>query len=169
MRALLALVPAALVGGYIIDNAVDHHEHKAPRHSEAVVVEAKVGSGISAVAAAPMVTVSSAQDANVTLDLEWAQQLTELINNELNGETLRISGSAEASVQASLAAALEVLQSELERVEFDDEAAAAQISVAGSLLASLAASLDGQLKIETDDGTYVLVTDADGVQVVEKR
>ena len=157
MRALLALVPAALVGGYIIDNAVERHEHKTRHHSEPIVVEARVASGISAVAPA------------VTLDLEWAQQLTEMISSELDDETLEISGSAQASVQASLAAALEVLQSELERVEFDHESAGTQISVAGPLLASLAASLEGQLKIETEDGAYVLVTGPDGVQIVEKR
>lgn len=159
MRALLVLVPAALVGGYIIDNAVERHEHKAPVDPEPIVVEAMVASGISAVAVAPTVTV----------DLEWAQQLTEMISSEVDDETLEISGSAEASVQASLAAALEVLQSKLERVEFDHEAAVTQISVAGSLLASLAASLEGQLEIETEDGTYVLVTGPDGVRVAEKR
>lgn len=159
MRALLALVPAALVGGYIIDNAVERHEHKARHHAEQLVVEARVASGISAAAVAPMVTIN----------LEWAQQLTEMISSELDDETLEISGSAQASVQASLAAALEVLQSELERVEFDHDAAVTQISVAGSLLASLAASLEGQLEIETEDGAYVLVTGPDGVQVVEKR
>ena len=159
MRALLALVPAALVGGYIIDNAVERHEHKARHHPEPLVVEARVASGISAKAGAPTVTV----------DVEWAQQLAEMISSELDDETLEISGSAHASVQASLAAALEVLQSELERVEFDHEAAGTQISVAGSLLASLAASLEGQLKIETEDGAYVLVTGPDGVKVVEKR
>ncbi len=159
MRALLALVPAALVGGYIIDNAVERHEHKARHHPEPIVVEARVASGISAAAVAP----------TVTIDVEWAQQLTEMISSELDDETLKISGSAQASVQASLAAALEVLQSELERVEFDHEAAVTQISVAGSLLASLAASLEGELKIETEDGSYVLVTGPDGVQVVEKR
>jgi len=159
MRALLALVPAALVGGYIIDNAVERQEHKARHHAEPLVVEARVASGISAVAVAPTVTV----------DIEWAQQLTEMISSELDDQTLEISGSAQASVQASLAAALEVLQSELERVEFDHEAAGTQISVAGSLLASLAASLEGQLKIETEDGGYVLVTGPGGVQVVEKR
>ncbi len=169
MRALLALVPAALVGGYIIDNAVERHEHKARHHPEPIVVEARVASGISAVGRAPTVTVHSAQNANVTLDLEWAQQLAEMITSELDDETLEISGSAQASVQASLVAALEVLQSELERVEFDHEAAGTQISVAGSLLASLAASLEGQLKIETEDGAYVLVTGPSGVQVVEKR
>ena len=54
-------------------------------------------------------------------------------------------------------------------MEFDHDAAVTQISVAGSLLASLAASLEGQLEIETEDGAYVLVTGPDGVQVVEKR
>ena len=126
---------------------------------EPIVVEARVASGISAAAMAP----------TVTIDVEWAQQLTEMISSELDDETLKISGSAQASVQASLAAALEVLQSELERVEFDHEAAVTQISVAGSLLASLAASLEGQLKIETEDGAYVLVTGPGGVQIVEKR
>jgi len=167
MRALLVLVPAALVGGYIIDSAVEHREHKTRHDSEPIVVEARAGTGISAV------TVSSAQDANVTIDLEWAQQLTEMINSELDDEKLEIGGSAQASVQASLVAALEVLQSELERVEYDHEAAATQISVAGSLLASLAASLEGKLEIETEDGTYVLVTGTGtgtgGVKVVEKR
>jgi len=177
MRALLVLVPAALVVGYIVDAVADRHsEH----HPEPLVVEVKAGTHAKAIATAEAasqahaVAIGATQDAAITVDLAWVEDLVQSLGQELQEleqletQTVAVSGSADASVQASLEAALEVLQAELERAEFDREAAATRISVAGSLLASIAASLEGQLEIQTDEGTYLMVTTPDGIRLIER-
>jgi hypothetical protein len=172
MRALLVLIPAALVVGYIVDAVADRHHEP---HPEALVVEVKAGSHAvataEAVSSAEAVGIGISQDVSLDLDLDWVEDLVQSLGHdleELDAQAIKISGSADASMKASLEAALEVLQAELERAEFDRDEAAARISVAGSVLASIAASLEGKLQIETDEGSFLLITTPDGIRLIER-
>jgi hypothetical protein len=103
----------------------------------------------SAVVVAPVLAEQAAQLASVTITLPELSQFDSEFFDEL-----RVSAAAKADLAANFSGFLQVLE------QFDEEMSQEEVmTMTGSVLAELAASLEGYVQIEAKDGNVVVVAD----------
>ena len=148
MRALIAILPIALVGTYVA--LADRSDPDHGRSREAIL-----GGNVPAVVksdARPAVTLAAlARDARVA---------------EARAERAQAHAEARATVELTLDGVLRMIARELETNGVSGEAAMADLAVSAAVLAELKANLDGLVQIQVQDSDHVVLTAADGAAAV---
>jgi hypothetical protein len=166
MRKLAIILPVAMVAVYVThevasDSGKEARAIPAPTVTAVEVPVAPVppvtpmvhvepvAVSTSAVVVAPVLAEQAAQLASVTITLPELSQFDSEFFDEL-----RVSAAAKADLAANFSGFLQVLE------QFDEEMSQEEVmTMTGSVLAELAASLEGYVKIETKDGNVVVVAD----------
>ncbi len=167
MRALFVLVPAALVGAYLAGSTRSQSDEPTARHAGPVVdadgptvVAATAPTGPQAVRLLPPRAAREAP----------SSRLSAVVADAHTHGTIHVRGGAKAALSISLDGLLEVLEHQLdERVGPQGEIRLEGVSISGSLLADLAAHVDGYLEVETEDGKRVLLTARDLAAAASQR
>jgi len=148
MRALIAILPIALVGTYVALADRPDPDHRPSR--EAILV-ADVPTVVTA-EARPAVTIAAlARDARVA---------------EARAERARAHAEARATVELTLEGLLRMIAQELEANGASGEAAMADITVSAAVLAELTASLEGMVEIQVQDSNHLVLVATDGAAAV---
>jgi hypothetical protein len=153
---MIALVPVAVVGGYLALAARDrdHTDHR--RHVIAVADAPSPAAVAHIAAAAPELAV-------VVHRHEAAATAAEA---RATAAEARVAAEASGSVTISLDGLLRIITRELERSATDSEEVVLQdLRISATILADLAAELEGLAEIRTTDSSVAIVGASDGARV----
>ena len=149
MRALIAIVPIALVGAYVA--LADRSDPDLRKLGEAI--------------RSPDATAVVVADVRPTVEIAAVSRQHARVA-EVRAERAQAHAEALASVELTLDGVLRMIARELEGNAVAGEVATADITVSAAVLAELAANLDGLVQIQVQDSDHVVLTAADGAAAV---
>ncbi len=164
MRKLAIILPIAMVGTYMAHEVASGGDNQS---QTVLVAEAPVAPvptvapvapvapvlpvvEVEPVVPTPVIAAAARQGAtaSVTINLpEFEEFGTELV------QELTVNAAAQAEIAASFTGILQALE------QIDEGLDEGAVALTGNVLAELAASLEGYIKIETKDGNVVIVAD----------
>ena len=148
MRALIAIVPIALVGTYV---ALADRPDPGHRQSRDAILVGDVPAVVTS-DARPAVTIAA-----LTRDARVA---------EAQAKRAQAHAEARATVELTLDGLLRTIARELEANGVAGDAAMADLAVSATVLAELTARLDGLVQIQVQDSDHVVLAATDGAAAV---
>lgn len=148
MRALIAIVPIALVGTYV---AFADRPDPGHRQSREAILVGDVPAAVTSDTRTAVTIAALARDARVA---------------EIRAERAQAHAEARATVELTLDGLLRMIALELEANGVAGEAAMADVAVSAAVLAELTASLDGLVEIQVQDSDHVVLAATDGAAAV---
>lgn len=156
MRRMIAFVPVAVVGGYLALSARDRQHTDHRRHVIEVADAPSPASVAHITAAAPELAVVVKRAEAAAAAAEARARMAEA----------RVAAEASGSVTISLDGLLQIITRELERSATDSEEVVLQdLRISATVLADLAAELEGLAEIQMTDSSMAVVGAADGARV----
>jgi hypothetical protein len=151
MRALIALVPIALVSAYVA--LADGSGSDQPEQQDVVgipdapaVVVAEVGPVVEIAVGTERSALAAAREARA--------------------ERVQVHAEARAAVELTLDGLLQIIASELEGDPAAGETTTVDFAVSAAILAELTAKLDGLVHVQVQDSDHVVLTASDGAAAV---
>ena len=152
MRALIAFVPIALVGAFVV-----LADRSAPDDRESREAATRVADAPAVVIAAvgPAVEIAAVTERQALAAARAAQ-----------AERVQAHAEARGAATLTLDGLLQIITSELEGNPLAGEAAKADILISAAVLAELTAKLDGLVQFQVRDSDHVVLSTADGAATV---
>ena len=155
MRRMIAIVPIAVVGGYLALAARDRRHTDHGRHSIQV-----------ADAPSPVVVHGTSAAPELAAGVQHAEAVALSATARAQGAEAQAVVQASASLAISLEGLLQIITSELERSALaSEEVVLEDLRISASVLADVAAELDGLAEIHMTDSSVAIVGSSDGARV----
>lgn len=148
MRLVVLMIPIALVGGYVVHRLANQATHTTAELPPPPAARVAPVSAVAPVSPAPPIARLAGVDAPAHAEFD-----TEVADGQL-----RMRGAASASMVAAVEGALQLVSQRLaDGDSLDAELVAELVTWSATLLADVAADVEGYIEIETPDGERIVI------------